>query len=101
MTLTYQTRPTLDGKLKEILSECALIFNNVEHSLYAEVASGKNPASCKKSYLKKYGITARQFNACRVSLEGKIASCQASQDQGTLDLQKKSECTFRKIRKIY
>lgn len=82
ITLTYQTRLSLDAMQTQILSECAFLFNRVEHSLYAETATGKSSASfCKNSYLKKYGITARQFNACRVSLEGKMASCQAGRNR--------------------
>jgi hypothetical protein len=67
-TLTYQTRLSLGAPEMEILSECTSLFNAVEHALYAEVAKGKTSASCKNGFLKKYGITARQFNACRVSL---------------------------------
>ena len=33
----------------------------------------------KMIFLKIFGITARQFNACRVSLEGKISACKESQ----------------------
>jgi hypothetical protein len=74
LTLTYQARPILDEKKANILSECAFLMNRVEHSLYAETSQSKTPASCKNEFLKKYGITARQFNAVRVSLEGKISA---------------------------
>jgi hypothetical protein len=84
MTMSYQTRLTLNERQTEIFSECASLFNTVEHSLYAKIATGKTSASCKNSFLKTYGITARQFNACRVSLEGKIASCQAGQANSTI-----------------
>ena len=80
MTLTYQSRLPLDKKQQEILTKYASLFNHVEHSLYAEVAKGKTSATCKSDFIKKYRITARQFNACRINLEGKIAACKASQD---------------------
>jgi hypothetical protein len=75
MILSYQTRLLLNERKEAILQECASLFNIVERSLYAEVSKGKTSASCKNTFLKIYGITARQFNACRVSLEGKIAAC--------------------------
>jgi hypothetical protein len=98
MTLTYQTRLLLDDLEKEILSECATLFSTVEHSLYAEVAKGKTSASCKNDFLKKYGITARQFNACRVSLDGKIAACRAGQEQAVICLKQKIEALNEQIR---
>jgi IS605 OrfB family transposase len=80
MTLTYQTRLRLDEKGAAILDEYAQLANLVERSLYAEVAKGNTSASCKNDFLKKFGITARQFNSYRVSLEGKIVACRAGQE---------------------
>lgn len=100
MTLTYQTRLSLDERQADVLSACALLFNTVEHSLYAEVARGKTSVSCKNGFLKKYGITARQFNACRVSLEGKIAACQASQEQGAISLKQKTDTLTQQIQRL-
>jgi IS605 OrfB family transposase len=81
MMFTYQTRLQLDERAIAILDEYAKLANLVEHSLYAEVAKGNSSASCKNDFLKRFGITARQFNACRVSLEGKISACRAGQEQ--------------------
>lgn len=100
MTLTYQTRLLLDERKVEILSECAFLFNTVERSLYADMTKGKTSASCKNSFLKKYAITARQFNACRVSLEGKIESCRASQEQATLSLKQKIDVLDQQISRL-
>ncbi len=100
MTLTYQTRLLLDDRVAGILSECASLFNTVERSLYAEVAAGKTSASCKNSFLKKYGITARQFNACRVSLEGKIAACQTGQEEAVLSLKQKIDALDQQIQRL-
>jgi len=63
------------------LQEYATLLSQVERCLYAQVAKGLTSASCKNVFLKRFNITARQFNACRVSLEGKIAACQASQER--------------------
>lgn len=79
MMLTYQTRFDVDEKDNMLLGEYAEIFSVAERKLYSEVAAGKKSASCKNHFLKKFAITARQFNACRVSLEGKLAACRAGQ----------------------
>jgi IS605 OrfB family transposase len=100
MTLSYQTRLRLNDNEIEILSECATLYNSVEHSLYAEAAKGKTTASCKNEFLKKFGITARQFNACRVSLEGKIAACRAGQEQAVTSLKQSIEALEEQIRRL-
>ena len=71
-TRTYQTR--IDDGLDTPLSAYASLMAYVEHSLFADIAADKVAAELKSSYLKKFQITARQFNATRVKLEGKIDS---------------------------
>jgi hypothetical protein len=100
MTLSYQTRLSLNEEGIVILSEYADLFNTVEHSLYAEVAKGQRSASCKNEFLKKYEITARQFNACRVTLEGKIAACRAGQEQAVINLKQKIETLTEQIKRL-
>jgi len=71
-TRTYQTR--IPSLWDEPLSEYASLMSEVEHHLFADISAGKNPNDLKSFYLVRFGITARQFNAVRVRLEGKIAS---------------------------
>jgi hypothetical protein len=97
MTLTYQTRLSLDETQEMVLQEYACLLNKVERSLYAQVATGKTSASCKNAFLKIYGITARQFNACRVNLEGKVAACKASQEQAIASLRQQIVSIDQKI----
>ena len=98
LTLSYQTRLMLDQKRAEILLECACLFNDVEHFLYGAMATGKTSASCKNHFLKKYRITARQFNACRVSLEGKIAANRTSQERAIDNLKQQITILDQSIR---
>ncbi len=100
LTLTYQSRLPLDEKQQEILTKYASLFNHVEHSLYAKVAKGKTSATCKSDFIKKYEITARQFNACRINLEGKIAACKASQDLAAESLRGKIALVEKQIQKL-
>jgi hypothetical protein len=79
MMLTYQTR--LGDEHDAVLHQYACLMGVVERSLFAEVAKGKTAVSCKNHFLTKFNITARQFNACRVSLEGKIEACRSGQER--------------------
>lgn len=97
MTLTYQTRLLLNEDQEAILQEYACLLSRVERSLYAEIAKGKTSASCKNDFLKIYGITARQFNACRVSVDGKIAACKTGQDQAIESLKGQIASLKKKI----
>ena len=100
LILTYQTRPRLDESTNEILQECATLLNKVERSLYAQVATGKTAASCKNAFLNKYGITARQFNACRVSLEGRIAACREGQKLALVSLKERISLLEKQIQRL-
>ncbi len=98
MTLTYQTRLKLEEEA--ILTEYACLFNRVMHALYAEMARGRTCSSCKNDFLKKYGITARQFNAVKMSLEGKVDACKAGQKQAILSLEQQIEALSKKIKTL-
>ena len=100
MTFTYQTRLPLDQDLDQILQECARLLSGVERSLYAETAKGKTTASCKNDFLKKFQITARQFNACRISLEGKLSACRAGQTQNLANLKQQMNSLDRQIQAL-
>ena len=74
LTFTYQTRFSCDENMSRTLDTYAELMSRVERSLFADIAAGKSCSELKSSYLVTFGITARQFNAMRVQLEGKIAS---------------------------
>ena len=78
-TRTYQTRILTDGG--EVLSDYATLMARVEHCLFADFTKGKKLTDLKSTYLIQFGITARQFNAVRVRLEGKIHSIQQQQSR--------------------
>lgn len=79
-TRTYQTRICIDSQIiNNALQAYAFLFAHVKHSLFKDICAGKTPGDLKNSYLLKYGITARQFNAVRVEVEGIIRSIQELQ----------------------
>lgn len=73
-SFTYQTRPQLTYASSSILDEYAQLFGHTQRCLFADIAKENNALSVKNSYLKKFGITARQYNAIRVDTVGKIDS---------------------------
>jgi hypothetical protein len=71
---SYGTRPPLDQQTDHVLSRFAGLMGEVERSLFAEFAKGTPIQSLKSPFLKRFSITARQFNAIRVGVEGKVSS---------------------------
>ena len=71
-TRTFQTR--IPDHFDKSLSTYAALMAHVEHCLFADIAAGKIAGDLKSSYLTQFHITARQFNATRVKLEGKMDS---------------------------
>lgn len=100
LTLTIQTRHSFDPIQDSILTEYASLHNQIEHSLYAEAAKGRATDKCKSDFLKRFGITARQFNACNVSLKGKITACQEAQKQTLFNLKQKIEHIENQIQRL-
>lgn len=91
-TFTYQAR--IMGE-RPVLDAFAQLFGRVERKLYVDLVHGDKPLSqLKKDYLKKFNITARQFNSIKIEVEGMIAS--------TLELLKLSVSDYeQKIKKKY
>ena len=84
MTGTYQTRVSAyAGRSRSAgdaaLDACAELYGRVQRKLFAEMAAGRSAPVLKSEYLKRYGISARLFNAVRVSVEGKVAAVRKSQ----------------------
>ena len=72
---TYQARiPDPDGSLDAALGAYATLYGQAERALFADLAAGCEPEALKSSYLIRFGLTARQFNAIAIHLKGKIAS---------------------------
>ena len=76
-TFTYQTRFGLDEPGNVILDSCASLYGLVERNLFCDLLKKLPINDVKREYILKYGITARQFNACKVSVEGKMDSIRA------------------------
>lgn len=90
MLQTYQTKLsticTRNGWTSDMyLLEFTKFFGILERKLFLKThIQGVAPSSLKKSFLKEYGITARQFNSLRMQLDGKVSSVR---EKRKLDIQ--------------
>ncbi|CAB4242852.1 protein of unknown function [Methylacidimicrobium sp. AP8] len=66
MRLTHEQTSCLDAY--------AALYGRAQRTLFARMRAGVPLNELKRSFLRRFGLTARQFNAIRVELEGKIAS---------------------------
>lgn len=71
---TYQTRPELLPGQSEVLDAYAALFCRAERSLLTAMQTGIDMNEMKRTFQPRFGISARQFNAMRIELEGKIDS---------------------------
>src|SRR6516164_770782 len=69
---TYQTRVSVTPQQDKKLREYAVLSGRVERTLFGEMQNGADANRLKSDYLVHFAITARQFNAVRIQLQGKI-----------------------------
>ena len=98
--LTYHTRLPVNEEALECLSQCAAHISQVERSLFADIAAGHRAVDLKKQYLKRFQITARQFNACRIQVEGKIASIKAKLPEQIKSLKEKIKFLKKHVKNL-
>jgi IS605 OrfB family transposase len=100
-TFTYQARVPVDAGAAAALDAYAELFGRAERTLFAQsTAQGVKPEKLKNEYLKRFGITARQFNAVRIGLDGKTDSVKERRtgliDEAKTRL-KKAQATLKKL----
>ena len=95
-SFTYQTRISANDFQLQFLKDTAKHLSKIEHALLADFERGKNIQKLKSLYLQRHEITARQFNAIRIGLEGKIRSIQVLRNDNLNVIKVK----IQKIRKI-
>lgn len=104
MMRTWQTRLSLGVEGMAVLDAYAQLYGKAERSLFAELAAGKKSKNdLKREYQVRFGITARQFNAIRIGLEGKVRSIQERRPDLIKELGQritKAKATIAKLRTI-
>lgn len=73
MQQTYQDRLSLDAEQQRWLGACGELYGRLQRTLYASIAKGENASRIKPEFCAVHGLSARQFNAMRLELEGKIS----------------------------
>ena len=63
-----------------MLGAYADLYGQAERALFADLVRGGDPAALKSDYMRRFGLTARQFNAIAINLKGKIASIKERRD---------------------
>lgn len=86
MIRTYQTRLHLTVEQEAQITAYAELYGRVERTLFARLAAGDNINHLKQSLQKRFGITARQFNAVHSGLKGKIDSIKSRRPELIDDL---------------
>ena len=95
MLQTYQTKLTSIQLNENLTSEMYLVeygkfFGVLERILFAQsYAKGISSASLKKSFQRRFGITARQFNSIRMQLDGKVSSVKEKKESDREGLENK------------
>ena len=98
-TFTYQTRLVDHEESSAALEEYASLYGTIERSLFEDLKR-HDLNFVKQLYLACFGITARQFNAIRISLEGKIESATQSLIANIARLHEKIAALRKKLPKI-
>lgn len=93
---TYQTRIHLQPSGDEALDAYAELYGKVERTLFAATESGNKATDLKHEYQVRFGLTARQFNAVRVGLEGKVSSIEELKPKQIAE----AEVRIRKAEKV-
>jgi len=97
--ITFRSRISKDDESNETLLECAKHLSMVERKLFVDLIKKKNINDIKREYIKKYEITARQFNSCKFVVDGKIKAYKESKKLQIDCLKQKINHIEKKLKK--
>jgi IS605 OrfB family transposase len=97
---TYQTRLVLDASQSAALEAYAELYGHAQRSLFAAMQAGGKVGDLKRAFLPRFGITARQFNALRAELEGKIDSIKARRPELIAELESRTKKATKVVAKL-
>ena len=101
---TYQTRLRLVPAESDLLDTFASLYGKAERTLFAALQAGGaingNINALKRECLVRFGITARQFNAMRIGLGGKIASIKERRPELIRECQRRINQAKKIIRQL-
>ena len=100
MQQTYQDRLTLNAMQSRWLNAFGELYSRLQRTLYAHAAKGHKLIDLKSSFCAQHGLSARQFNAMRMELEGKIASTTELLKERKKDLMRSIKSVERALLRI-
>ena len=100
MQQTYQDRLTLNAMQSRWLNAFGELYSRLHRTLYAHAAKGHKLIDLKSSFCAQHGLSARQFNAMRMELEGKIASTTELLKERKKDLMRSIKSVERALLRI-
>ena len=78
---TYQTRLVLAPEQDRALEAYAELHGRAQRRLHAELRAQRDLNGLKREFLARFGLTARQFNAVRIELDGKVQAIRQRRPQ--------------------
>lgn len=94
--------PDKVNTLYSVLDDMGVLYGCIKRTLFKDcIRTGQNTMTFKNDYLKRYGITARQFNAIRYDLDGIMKSAREVLEHHITELTDKIKSGNKWIRKRY
>ncbi len=100
MQASFQTK-VAEQSLYPAFEAIANLYGQVERHLYVDLyVHGRDLNRCKSEYLMRFGLTARQFNAVRMTLGGKVEAGREGLSLHVANLRTAVDATEKAIGKL-
>ncbi len=100
MQATFQTKIRDEGSYP-VLDAIAALFSSLMRRLFVDLyVRGCKPSACKRHYIARYGLTARQFNAITRELAGKVNAAREAAKHRIATLKRQIAATEKAIRRL-
>ncbi len=99
MQATYRAKVP-DSGIYPILDAMAALYGRAERALFVDLhVRCRALSECKREYIRNFGLTARQFNAVRANLDGKVAATREGQKNRIAHLQDAIAAAAKAVKK--
>jgi IS605 OrfB family transposase len=98
---TYQTLAQCSAAADAALCAYAKLFGEVERELFVTIAKGGDVDKLKPELCRKHGISARQYNAARFQVEGKIDAVKAQRKGLIEELKGRVKKAVQVVKKLF
>jgi IS605 OrfB family transposase len=100
MQATFQTKIRDEG-VYPLLDAIAVLYGHLMRRLFVDLyVRDRKLSECKKLYIARHGLTARQFNAIAFELNGKVRAVREARKQRMATLEDQIAATEKAIRRL-